>query len=84
MLNLIGAIFSGLIVGMLARYVYPGAVPMGWIMTILLGVGGSLLASLVAGRASGGYGDGVNRAGCLASVLGAMALIFLGRHLGWH
>lgn len=80
MFNLIGAILSGLIIGALARFFYPGVVDMGWLMTILLGVGGSLLAGLV-----GGYRGGeVNRAGCLASVLGAMVLIFLGRHLGWH
>ena len=55
MFNLIGALISGL----------------------LLGIGGSLLAGAV-----GGYrGQGINRAGCLASVLGAMALIFIGRHL---
>ena len=82
MFNLIGAIIGGLIVGILARYFYPGAVPMGLGLTILLGVGGSLLAGLVAGR--GRYGEGVNRAGCLASILGAMVLIFIGRHLGWH
>lgn len=81
MFNLIGAIISGLVIGWLARFFYPGVVPMGWVMTILLGVGGSLLAGLIGG----GYrGDGVNRAGCLASVLGAMLLIFIGRHLGWH
>lgn len=81
MLNLIGALFSGLAVGALARFFYPGDVPLGWGMTILLGVGGSLLASLVTSR--GHYGEGINRAGCLASVLGAMALIYAGRHLGW-
>lgn len=81
MFNLIGAIISGLFIGWLARFFYPGMVPMGWLMTILLGVGGSLLAGLVGG----GYrGSSVNRAGCLASVLGAMALIFIGRHMGWH
>ncbi|MES2493775.1 MAG: GlsB/YeaQ/YmgE family stress response membrane protein [Pseudomonadota bacterium] len=80
MFNLIGAIISGLVIGGLARYFYPGAVPMGWLTTILLGVGGSLLAGLVGG----GYrGAGLNRGGCLASILGAMALIFLGRVLGW-
>ena len=86
MLNLIGAIFSGLIIGALARFFYPGAVEMGWGMTILLGVGGSLLAGLVANRGqSGNWGsEGVNRAGCLASVLGAIVLIFIGRQLGWH
>ena len=81
MINIIGAILSGLVVGALARWFYPGPVNMGWIATILLGVGGSLLASLLTTR---GQGDGVSRAGCLASVLGAMALIYAGRHLGWH
>lgn len=82
MFNLIGAIFSGLIIGALARYFYPGVVDMGWPMTILLGIGGSLLAGLVTTRGSTS-GD-LNRAGCLASILGAMVLIFIGRHLGWH
>ena len=82
MFNLIGAIISGLFIGALARFFYPGVVEMGWLMTILLGVGGSLLAGLVAGR--GNYGEGFQRAGCLASVIGAIVLIFVGRHLGWH
>ena len=42
-------------------------------------IGGSLVANLVA--TGGRLQDGINRAGCLASVLGAMALIFLVRHL---
>ena len=51
--------------------------------TILLGVGGSLLGGLItASRSGAGLGEGFNRAGCLASVLGAMALIFIGRALG--
>jgi uncharacterized membrane protein YeaQ/YmgE (transglycosylase-associated protein family) len=83
MINVIGAIISGLIIGALARFFYPGAVPMGWIMTILLGIGGSLLAGLVTARGTGGIGGGVNRAGCLASVIGAIVLIFIGRLLGW-
>ena len=77
MLNSIGAIFSGLIVGALARWLYPGDVDLGWVQTILLGLGGSLLAGLVTTRGRQGF----NRAGCLASILGAMALIFLGRWL---
>lgn len=79
MLNLIGAIVSGLVIGALARLLYPGDVPMGWGLTILLGIGGSMLAGFVANR--GSFGPDFNRAGCLASVLGAMALIFAGRHL---
>lgn len=83
MLNIIGAVLSGLVVGVLARFFYPGTVPMHWITTVLLGIGGSLLVGLItASRAGAGLGEGFNRAGCLASVLGAMALIFIGRVLG--
>ncbi len=79
MLNIVSAIVSGLFIGVLARFFYPGAVDMGWIMTILLGVAGSLLAGLVTSRGSADF----NRAGCLASVVGAAVLIFIGRMLGW-
>jgi uncharacterized membrane protein YeaQ/YmgE (transglycosylase-associated protein family) len=78
MINIIGAIISGLIVGVLARFFYPGAVAMGWIATIVLGVAGSLLAGLVTSRGS----RELHRAGLLASILGAAALIFVGRMAG--
>ena len=78
MLNIVGAILSGLVVGVLARFFYPGTVEMGWLTTTLLGVGGSLLAGLLAHRGRAGF----HRAGCLASVLGGMALILIGRLLG--
>lgn len=78
MLNILSAILGGLIIGGLARYFYPGAVDMGWIPTIALGIGGSLFAGLFASRGS----SGINRAGCLSSILGAMALILIGRALG--
>lgn len=78
MINIIGAIIGGLMVGVLARWFYPGAVEMGWIATILLGIGGSLLAGLITSRGRADF----HRAGCLASLLGAMALIFIGRALG--
>jgi uncharacterized membrane protein YeaQ/YmgE (transglycosylase-associated protein family) len=82
MSRIIGALFSGLLIGIFARWAYPGTVPMGWGLTILLGVGGSLLADLAVNR--GDISGGHRPAGCLASVLGAMVLIFIGRHLGWH
>ena len=78
MINIISAIISGFIIGVLARYIYPGAVPMNWIATILLGIGGSLVAGLVTTRGQ----DDFQRAGCLASIIGAIALIFIVRLLG--
>lgn len=78
MLNILGTILAGLIIGALARFFYPGEVDMSLLTTILLGIGGSLLAGLLAHRGRSGF----HRAGCLASVLGAMALILAGRLLG--
>jgi uncharacterized membrane protein YeaQ/YmgE (transglycosylase-associated protein family) len=84
MLNIIGAIFSGLIIGVLARWFYPGEVPMSGLGTILLGIGGALLAGLITSwRTADSVGNGFNRAGCLASLIGALVLIFVGRQLGW-
>lgn len=77
MINILGAILSGLIIGALARFFYPGAVPMGWGATILLGICGSLLSGFIISRGRTDF----SRAGCLASILGAMALILLVRLL---
>jgi len=52
---------------------------MSWLTTIALGIGGSLLAGLLTHRGR----EGFNRAGCFTSILGAMALILLGRTMGW-
>jgi uncharacterized membrane protein YeaQ/YmgE (transglycosylase-associated protein family) len=74
-MGLIGTIFVGLIVGALARWLMPGEQKMGWILTILLGIGGSMLAGFV-GQALGWYQAGQG-AGWIASVLGALALLFV-------
>ena len=78
MLNVLSAIIVGIIVGVLARFFYPGAVSMGWIATCLLGIGGSLVAGLVTSRGKSEF----HRAGFIASILGAIVLIFVGRLLG--
>jgi uncharacterized membrane protein YeaQ/YmgE (transglycosylase-associated protein family) len=72
-MGIIGTIIVGLIVGALARFVLPGEQKMGWIMTILLGIGGSLLAGFI-GQALGWYAVG-QPAGWIASVVGAVLLL---------
>jgi uncharacterized membrane protein YeaQ/YmgE (transglycosylase-associated protein family) len=74
-MHLITTIFVGLIVGALARFIMPGDQKMGWIMTILLGIGGSLGAGYV-GQALGMYAVG-EPAGWIASVVGALVLLFI-------
>ena len=70
-----GYIIGGLVIGVLARLIKPGADPMGWIMTILLGIAGSFLATY-AGQALGWYTVG-QTAGFIASVVGAIILLVL-------
>lgn len=73
MMPILGTLFIGLIAGLVARMLKPGDDSMGWIMTALLGVAGSFLASY-AGAALGLYTPG-QPAGFIASVVGAIVLL---------
>lgn len=68
-------ILIGLVVGVIARFLMPGNQPMGWVMTILLGIGGALLASY-GGQALGIYQAG-QAAGFIGAVIGAVILLVL-------
>eukprot|EP01030_Chromulinospumella_sphaerica_P007121 gene7121-6964_t len=72
-MGIIGTIFIGLIVGLLARFLKPGDDSMGWIMTILLGIGGSLAATY-GGQALGLYQAGEG-AGFIGALVGAVILL---------
>ena len=74
-MGIITTIIVGLIVGAIARFVMPGQQKMGWILTCLLGIAGSLLAGF-AGQAMGWYTAG-QPAGWIASVLGAVVLLLV-------
>lgn len=75
MLAFIGTLIVGLVIGLIARALKPGNDSMGWIMTILLGIAGSLVAGYV-GRALGWYQPG-QPAGWIASVIGAIVLLVI-------
>lgn len=72
-MGIISTIFIGLIVGLIARMVKPGNDPMGLIMTALLGIGGSMIATY-GGQALGLYHAGQG-AGFIGSVVGAVVLL---------
>jgi len=74
-MGIIGTIFVGLIVGLLARFLKPGDDSMGWIMTILLGIGGSLAATY-GGQALGIYQAG-EAAGFIGALVGAVVLLVI-------
>jgi len=72
-------ILVGLIVGALAKLVMPGRDPGGIIITILLGIVGAIVAGFL-GRAIGWYREG-EPAGFIASVIGAVLVLFIYRAL---
>jgi uncharacterized membrane protein YeaQ/YmgE (transglycosylase-associated protein family) len=71
--RMLWTILIGLVVGLIARAVKPGSDPIGWIMTVVIGVGGAVLATLI-GQQLGWYEHG-DKAGMLASTGGAIVLL---------
>lgn len=73
MSGILYTILIGAVIGILARLVKPGADPMGWVLTIVLGIAGAWLGSYVAPMlgVSGGF------PGFAVSIACAIALLFL-------
>ncbi len=74
-MSFIYMIIMGLIVGVIARAIKPGADTMGWILTIVLGIIGALVGGFLAGmlgiNANGGF------TGLIFSVIGAIIVLFV-------
>lgn len=68
----------GLVVGAIAKFLMPGRDPGGFIVTMLLGVAGAFIAGFL-GRALGWYDNPGEGPGIIASIIGAMVLLFLYR-----
>ncbi len=73
----------GLVVGILARFFYPGPVDMGILMSAVLGIAGSFLAGFIGSMVHKSADGRMHPAGFIWSVLGAMILIFIARQLGY-
>ena len=68
-------ILIGFVVGLIAKFLTPGRDVGGFIITTLVGIGGSLLATW-AGQTMGWYAPG-QPAGFIAAVVGAVVLLLL-------
>ncbi|HMK30875.1 MAG TPA: GlsB/YeaQ/YmgE family stress response membrane protein [Terriglobales bacterium] len=77
MFQLLWAAIIGLIVGALAKLIMPGKDPGGILVTMLLGIAGSLVATYL-GRVVGWYSEGQS-AGFIMSVVGAIVLLAIYR-----
>lgn len=78
-MNLLGTLFSGFIVGLLARAVMPGDQKMGLIRTTALGILGSFTGGIVGNLASGHPWNEPRATGLVASVVGAITVMVIAR-----
>ena len=78
-MNIIWTLLIGLLVGAVAKLLMPGKDPGGLIVTVLLGIAGSFVATFL-GRSLGLYTEG-SAAGFIMSVCGAILLLAIYRLL---
>jgi len=74
-MGIIWTIVVGFVIGVVAKFLHPGRDGMGFIMTVVLGIAGSVVAGYV-GQIMGWYrlGEG---AGFIASVIAAVVLLII-------
>jgi uncharacterized membrane protein YeaQ/YmgE (transglycosylase-associated protein family) len=73
-MHILWTLIIGLVVGALAKLFMPGKDPGGIVVTMLLGVAGSLVAGFL-GRALGWYRYAGSGPGIIVSIIGAMVLL---------
>lgn len=71
-MGILWMIIIGLVAGAIAKLIMPGRDPGGIIITILLGIAGSVVGGFL-------FGGNDDRVGLLGSVVGALILLFLYR-----
>lgn len=77
MISFIGAIIIGGLAGLVAKMLTPGRDPGGFIITVLLGIAGAMVATFL-GQALGWYGPGQS-AGFIGAVVGAVIILLIYR-----
>ncbi len=77
MFSLIGAIIIGGLAGAIAKFIMPGRDGGGLILTVLLGIAGSIVATWL-GEQIGWYRYGEG-AGFIGSIVGAVIILFVYR-----
>lgn len=74
-MGIIGTIIAGLIIGLLAKWVMPGKDPGGLIITIVIGIVGSLIGGFIASLLGLGEFGKFSIAGIALGVAGAVVLL---------
>lgn len=77
-MNILWMIIFGAIVGAIAKLIMPGKDPGGIIVTIILGILGSVVGGFLIGTLMPGQSS-TSPAGWIGSILGALLLLFIYR-----
>ena len=81
MLHIIRMLIVGLVVGLIARFLYPGPVPLSLAMSALLGIAGSLVAGLLGALLHPNSASPFHPAGLIYSIVGALIVIYVARNV---
>jgi uncharacterized membrane protein YeaQ/YmgE (transglycosylase-associated protein family) len=76
-MHIVWMIVVGFIVGLLARFFYPGAVNLGFWLTTLLGIGGSLVGGIIGSLLFKSPDGKFHPAGFFLSLVGALLLLWV-------
>ena len=76
-MSLIWMIIVGFIVGVLARFVYPGAISMGFWATAIVGIVGSLVGGVIGGMIWRSADGKFHPAGWILSIVGALIVLWI-------
>ncbi len=75
-MSIIGTIIVGFIVGFLAKTFYPGAGHLSFLMTVALGIGGSVVGGVISSLIFRSPDGKFHPAGWILSILGAVILLW--------
>lgn len=77
-MGILSWIVFGFIIGLIARALVPGKQGLGFIMTTLLGIAGSVVGGLVASAITGNSAtSGFHPSGFIGSLIGAIVLLLI-------
>lgn len=79
---MIGFVIAGLVIGVLARLILPGRQHIGLLMTLLLGLAGSVIGGVIANAIGTGDIWELNVVGFIVATLSAVALIAVAERAG--
>jgi uncharacterized membrane protein YeaQ/YmgE (transglycosylase-associated protein family) len=75
-MGILSWVLLGLVAGVIAKYIHPGKDPGGWIVTILIGIVGSVVGGFITNAVGLGTPTGFNLWSIIVAVFGAVICLW--------